>query len=137
MLGFLDMYDHHTMSFKWSIEKKNPQKSNATSCHYLATTQLYLPPSNSFPFIELNVDDTQPTTSVQIRLADGTRMVSKFNHMHTVGDIRNFILTSRPGPHREFRLQEMGFPPRILEDMSATLEASGLLNAVVMQKFES
>ena len=37
------------------------------------------------------LDSTQPTTSVQIRLADGTRLVSKFNHTHTVNDIRQFI----------------------------------------------
>jgi hypothetical protein len=37
------------------------------------------------------LDPAQPTTSVQIRLADGTRLVSKFNHTHTVNDIRQFI----------------------------------------------
>lgn len=37
------------------------------------------------------VDQTLPTTSVQVRLADGTRMVSRMNLTHTVGDIRNFI----------------------------------------------
>ena len=37
------------------------------------------------------VDQTKPTTSVQIRLADGTRMVARMNLTHTVGDVRNFI----------------------------------------------
>lgn len=37
------------------------------------------------------VDQTKPATSVQIRLADGTRMVARMNLTHTVGDIRNFI----------------------------------------------
>ena len=37
------------------------------------------------------VDQTQPTTTVQIRLADGTRMPCRMNLTHTVGDIRNFI----------------------------------------------
>ncbi|KAH9946739.1 SEP-domain-containing protein [Amylocystis lapponica] len=37
------------------------------------------------------VDQTLPTTSVQIRLADGTRMVCRMNLTHTVRDIRNFI----------------------------------------------
>ena len=37
------------------------------------------------------LDPTQPTTIVQIQLADGTRLVSKFNHTHTVNDIRQFI----------------------------------------------
>lgn len=30
-------------------------------------------------------------TSLQLRLHDGTRLVAKFNHTHTVGDIRQFI----------------------------------------------
>lgn len=54
------------------------------------------------------VDQSQPTTSIQLRLADGTRhvslctevtqaddaidrMVCRMNLTHTVGDIRNFI----------------------------------------------
>ena len=37
------------------------------------------------------VDQSLPTTSVQIRLADGTRMVCRTNLTHTVLDIRNFI----------------------------------------------
>lgn len=37
------------------------------------------------------VDQTQPTTTVQIRFADGTRMPCRMNLTHTVGDMRNFI----------------------------------------------
>ncbi|KAI8054996.1 hypothetical protein BDF22DRAFT_674766 [Syncephalis plumigaleata] len=39
----------------------------------------------------LDVDPEQPMTTLQIRLADGTRLVAKFNHTHTVGDIRRYI----------------------------------------------
>ena len=49
-------------------------------------------PSQSAPKPpQVVVDSTQPVTSIQIRLADGTRMVAKFNHSHTVGDIRAYI----------------------------------------------
>lgn len=37
------------------------------------------------------VDHSLPTTSIQIRLADGTRMVCRMNLTHSVLDIRNFI----------------------------------------------
>ena len=37
------------------------------------------------------VDQSLPTTSIQIRLADGTRMICRMNLTHTVLDIRNFI----------------------------------------------
>lgn len=33
-------------------------------------------------------DETQPTTSIQIRLSDGSRVVARFNYSHTVRDIR-------------------------------------------------
>jgi len=39
----------------------------------------------------LTIDPSQPTTSLQIRLVDGTRLVAKFNHHHTIGDVRRFI----------------------------------------------
>ena len=33
-------------------------------------------------------DESLPTTSIQIRLSDGSRMVARFNYSHTVRDIR-------------------------------------------------
>lgn len=33
-----------------------------------------------------------PTTSLQIRLVDGTRIVATFNQSHTIGDIRRYII---------------------------------------------
>ena len=41
--------------------------------------------------VNFAVDESLPTTSIQIRLADGTRLVSKFNHSHRVSDIRGFV----------------------------------------------
>jgi len=38
----------------------------------------------------------EPVTSVQVRLVDGSRMVVKLNHSHTVEDLRTFIITARP-----------------------------------------
>ncbi|KAI9488832.1 hypothetical protein BDB00DRAFT_771801 [Zychaea mexicana] len=39
----------------------------------------------------VTVDESQPTTSLQIRLGDGSRLIAKFNHTHTVGDVRRYI----------------------------------------------
>ncbi|MCO5608183.1 hypothetical protein L7F22_062389 [Adiantum nelumboides] len=82
----------------------------------------------------LSVDDTKPVTSIQLRLSDGTRMVARFNHYHTVADIRRFIDAARPGHAAGYQLQTMGFPPTVLNDLSQTIEAAGLSNAVVIQK---
>ena len=82
----------------------------------------------------LVVDQAVPTTSVQLRLADGTRLVSRFNNHHTVRDVRGFIDASRPGGSREYQLLTMGFPPKQLSDLDLTIEQAGIANSVVIQK---
>lgn len=42
---------------------------------------------------ELNVDTSQPTTTIQIRLVDGSTVRAQFNLTHTVSDIRRYIIT--------------------------------------------
>lgn len=86
------------------------------------------------PSAGLVVDQSLPSTSIQLRLADGTRMVSHFNFHHTVGDIRAFIDASRPGGSRNYQLQTVGFPPKKLTDLTQTIEQAGLANSVVIQK---
>ena len=83
----------------------------------------------------LGVDESQPTTSLQIRLRDGSRLVARFNLGHTVGDIKKFIAAAKPGEGgNNYSLSSMGFPPKKLEDDAATIEEAGLANAVVVQK---
>lgn len=82
----------------------------------------------------LVVNQSQPSTSIQLRLADGTRMVAHFNHHHTVAHIRSFINASRPGGPTSYQLQTVGFPPKILTDLTQTIEQAGLLNSVVVQR---
>ncbi|XP_071725826.1 plant UBX domain-containing protein 4-like [Rutidosis leptorrhynchoides] len=86
------------------------------------------------PFVGLVVNDTLPSTSIQLRLADGTRMVSRFNLHHTINNIRSFIDASRPGGTRNYQLLTMGFPPKQLNDLNQTIEEAGLANSVVIQK---
>ncbi|XP_022724518.1 plant UBX domain-containing protein 4-like [Durio zibethinus] len=83
----------------------------------------------------LVVDETLPSTSIQLRLADGTRMIAHFNFHHTVDDIRSFINASRPRSATNYQLQIMGFPPKLLTDPTQTIEQAGLSNSVVIQKF--
>ncbi|CAI0626014.1 unnamed protein product [Linum tenue] len=76
------------------------------------------------------VDETLPSTSVQLRMADGTRMIANFNYHHTVNDLRAFIDASRPGGAQNYQLQMMGFPPKLLSDPTQTIEQAGLANSV-------
>ncbi|KAJ3369361.1 hypothetical protein GGF31_005265 [Allomyces arbusculus] len=92
------------------------------------------PPTATGPLTaEFEVDPMQPTTSVQVRLADGTRLVGKFNHAHTVGDLRQFVRRARP-QQRAFSLNTT-FPMKELTEDTVTLAEAGLLNAVVVQKY--
>lgn len=90
--------------------------------------------SATAPPTKVVVDETKPSTSIQLRLADGTRVVARFNSHHTVGDIRAFIDASRPAANATYQLQTVGFPPRQLNDLNQTIDQAGLANSVVIQK---
>eukprot|EP00026_Physarum_polycephalum_P010849 Phypoly_transcript_11031.p1 GENE.Phypoly_transcript_11031~~Phypoly_transcript_11031.p1 ORF type:complete len:404 (+),score=87.42 Phypoly_transcript_11031:68-1213(+) len=92
-----------------------------------AATQPAAKPPGSF-----QVDESQPTTSIQLRLGDGTRLVAKFNHTHTVGDIRRFVDAARRGT-QAYNLMTT-FPQKVLTDNTQTIAAAGLQNAVIVQQ---
>ncbi|ONK78990.1 uncharacterized protein A4U43_C01F1740 [Asparagus officinalis] len=92
-------------------------------------------PSSAAPVV---VDDSRPVTSIQLRLADGSRTVARFNTDHTVGNIRAFIDNHAASNGRavstNYSLQTAGFPPKKLTDATQTIEQAGLANSVVIQK---
>ncbi|KAK6005274.1 hypothetical protein QM012_008053 [Aureobasidium pullulans] len=92
-------------------------------------------PASSAPKVE--IDEAQPAVQLQIRLGDGTRLVSRFNTTHTVGDIYNFVTASSSASQsRGFTLMTT-FPNKNLEDKSAKLEDLSELKrgGVVVQKW--
>ncbi|WOK99944.1 hypothetical protein Cni_G08656 [Canna indica] len=104
--------------------------SSVNEAVVIATSSSTLPS----PSIGITVDDSRPSTTIQLRLADGSRMVARFNIHHTVGDIRSYIDASRPDSPRTYQLRTVGFPPKQLNDLNATIEDAGLANSVVIQK---
>lgn len=85
---------------------------------------------------KLKVDSSSPTTTLQIRLADGTRLATQFNLFHTVADIQAYIQIARPQyANRNFMLVS-SFPTRELTDVTATIESAGLKNAALMQRLK-
>lgn len=42
---------------------------------------------------KLNLDESKPVTTIQIRLADGTNVKAQFNLTHTINDLRQYIIT--------------------------------------------
>ena len=92
------------------------------------------PPSTSTSMVPWEgADPSKPKTSIQIRLADGSRQVAEFNVDHTVGDIRRFIRAARPDMTTAYTLAT-AFPPSQLQDDTVTIQSAGLCNAVVIQK---
>lgn len=79
----------------------------------------------------LTVDESRPTTRVQVRLTDGTRLVARLNADHTVGQLREFVRASRPNIN-QFTLATT-FPKTVLNDDSKTIKDAGLMGAVVVQ----
>ena len=82
------------------------------------------------------VDTDKPTTNVQVRLADGSRLVVRLNHGHSVGDLRRYIRRARPQYDGVSFLLLTTFPSQELADDSQTLAAAGLLGAAVMQRIK-
>ncbi|CAH8386890.1 unnamed protein product [Eruca vesicaria subsp. sativa] len=82
-----------------------------------------------------STDPTASTTTIQLVLADGTRIVSQFNTHHTIRDVRDFIDAATPDASRDYQLLIMGtFPPKPLTDLDQTIEQAGISNSVLAQK---
>lgn len=78
-----------------------------------------------------SVDPNRPSTTLQIRLHDGTRLNATFNLDTTVQTLIQFVQAARPNVGT-FQLQT-SFPRKILTDPSQTIEQAGLKGAVLLQ----
>jgi len=94
-------------------------------------------PSSSSPLRarQLELDESLPITSIQIRMGDGTRMLARFNHTHVIRDIREFINASRVGEASRNYVLQTTFPTKDLIDETLTLVEASLLNSVVIQRY--
>jgi len=102
--------------------------SSSTAAVRTSATTAASTPSGTAPI----VDESQPTTSIQIRLHDGSRIVGKFNHTHKVADIRRYIDATKPVGF-SYSLMTT-FPQKLIADESQSIQETGLMNSVVMQK---
>ncbi|KAJ7857492.1 hypothetical protein B0H14DRAFT_3639106 [Mycena olivaceomarginata] len=95
------------------------------------------PASNASINPRFEVDTTQPTTSIQVRLADGTRLIARMNLTYTVDDLRGFIDAARPAG----RAYTIGttFPTCVLypaeDTRTRTVKEAGLGGVVVVQSW--
>ena len=84
-----------------------------------ATTTLT--PSTSAPQPTVQVNDSEPTISLQIRLGDGTRLVSRFNTTHTIGDVYSFVTASNASSSAREWVLMTTFPSKELTDKNQAL----------------
>lgn len=91
----------------------------------------------STPQPSVDVNDSAPTLTLQIRLADGTRLPSRFNTTHTIGDVYTFVnRASQSSTERPYTLATT-FPTKELTDKDQVLGdmAEFKRGGVIVQKW--
>lgn len=85
-----------------------------------------------------NVDESQPTVTLQVRLGDGTRLTSRFNTTHTIDDVYQFVGVASPISQSRPWVLMTTFPSKELTDKSAVLGdlAEFKRGGVVVQKWQ-
>ncbi|KAL1593850.1 protein phosphatase regulator [Paraconiothyrium brasiliense] len=85
----------------------------------------------------VDVDSSAPVITLQIRLADGTRLPSRFNTTHTIGDVYNFVNSASPASTQRPYALMTTFPSRELSDKAQALGdlAEFKRGGVVVQKW--
>ena len=70
---------------------------------------------------KVDVNDSEPTVTLQIRLGDGSRLTSRFNTSHTIGDVYSFVTASSPASANRPWILMTTFPNKDLTDKAAVL----------------
>ncbi|KAL7060786.1 hypothetical protein AAHC03_09406 [Spirometra sp. Aus1] len=127
--------DHHTES--WTPPPAPKVKAFSGTGHMLGnpTPRVVFnkpAPTNAPRPLVPHVDEALPSTQIQVRLPDGSRLLVKLNNDHRVSDLRSAILGERP----EFQSQHFGlitaFPRKELNNEDETLADAKLLNSSVI-----
>merc|ERR1712212_293676 len=93
-------------------------------------------PSISNPLRPLEINPSQPKGNIQVRLADGGKLVLTLNHSHTIRDLKHEIRAKQQiQDQREFMLVTVGAPPKKFIDENQTVKDAGLISAAVLQRF--
>lgn len=78
-------------------------------------------------------DESRPSTMIQIRLLNGKRLKVKVNCDSPASVLSQHINSSGDGGSEDYVLSS-GYPPRILDNLSISVEEAGLKGAQVIQK---
>ncbi|XP_006899286.1 PREDICTED: UBX domain-containing protein 2B-like [Elephantulus edwardii] len=137
----LDMEDHQDQEYtkprlRFKAFSGEGQKLGSLTPEIVSTPSSPEEEDKSILNAVVLTDDSVPTTKIQIRLADGSRLIQRFNHTHRILDVRDFIIRSRP----EFAALDFilvtSFPNKVLTDESLTLQEADVLNTVILQQLK-
>ncbi|KAJ1606357.1 hypothetical protein OIY81_3231 [Cryptosporidium canis] len=82
---------------------------------------------------QIIVDDSKPTTNIQLRFHNGQKKVVTLNQDHTIADLHSIIMECAP-VDGDYQLVS-GFPPKEIKfNPSTTLKDAGLLHETISQK---
>lgn len=116
-----------------------PGASLASASSAATSTPITAPVSSSTGSATptVDVDTSAPTITLQIRLGDGTRLQSRFNTTHTIGDVYDFVTRSSPASQERSYALMTTFPSKELTDKAQVLGdmAEFKRGGVVVQKW--
>ena len=100
-----------------------------------STTPANTSTASTAPTVDVN--HSQPTVSIQVRLGDGTRLSSQFNTTHTIGDVYGFVAAASPSSQSRPWVLMTTFPSKELHDKQQVLGemADFKRGGVVVQKW--
>ncbi|KRX60980.1 NSFL1 cofactor p47, partial [Trichinella sp. T9] len=134
----LDFEDRRMESFKPPARPRNPFSGEG---HMVGS---YVPAVNTGKgneqvadvanVVAKPVDESKPTTTVVVRLLDGSRAQFRVNVDNTIEDLRAHICKSRPEYVSENFVLMTSFPCAKLDDETKTIEELHLENAVLLQR---
>jgi len=95
--------------------------SSSSSTSAPAPSSLSAATTGASSYQPASVNESEPTVTLQIRLGDGTRLQSRFNTSHTIGDVYSFVDAASPNSLQRPYVLQTTFPSKELNDKSEKL----------------
>ncbi|TFK08599.1 B- and T-lymphocyte attenuator [Platysternon megacephalum] len=113
-----------------------PWSRSSVTPRIISKVKKDLEAENKRPLPSVTLSDLEPVTNIQIWLADGERIVQKFNVSHRISHVRDFI-TKYQGSQGSVPFSlTTSLPFLELLDETLTLEEANLQNAVIVQRLQ-
>ncbi|XP_053571036.1 UBX domain-containing protein 2B [Bombina bombina] len=137
----LDMEDHQDQEYvkprlKFKAFSGEGQKLGSVTPEIISTPSSPEEEHKAFPNLVVELDECEPTTKIQIRLCDGSRLIQRFNLTHRIADVRQFIIQSRSEFAQTDFVLVTTFPNLEITDESQTLEEANIVNTVILQRLK-